>query len=792
MSRSLDRLYDLLPVVQRMRDAERDYPLRALLRVINEQVNLVEDDIAQLYENWFIETCQDWVVPYIGDLIGYRAVQAGGDSAAGSPALRNRDRVLIPRREVANTLALRRRKGSVAPLALLAGDVAGWPARTVEFYTLLGWQQHLNHLRLQRARSADLRQGGALDLIGTPFDASARSVDVRRIGSGRRAGRYNIASVGVFVWRLKVHSVTHAPAYCVESAGAECYTFNVLGHDTPLYTLAQTDPPPSHSAAEIDMPVPIRRRALEQRVSLRPLRTQAVASLYGEGKSLVIDAPGWPSKHAPQPVPREQVVPADLSDWAYRAPPGVVAVDPVRGRMVFPLGQAPKRGVWVSYHAAFSADMGGGEYARALSQPLLFALYPVSKDRPGAGVFETIGEALAQWRADQQALGGPPQDAAQLAAWRHARQRLRAAVIEIGDSSAYSERIDIELAAGENLQIRAANRSRPVIRLLDYLAQRADGFTVSGRRASRFTLDGVIVTGRGMRILGPERGDGDGRAGAPGKEGGAGGQEEGREGPDDLCDVTLRHVTLVPGWALECDCDPRRPNEASLELLYTSARVRIEHSIIGSIEVAADEVQSDPVELAISDSIVDATSDERSALGAPNLSLAFARLSICRSTVLGTVATHAIGLAENTLFAGLVTVGRRQHGCLRYCYVEPGSRTPRRHRCQPETAVQAAFDQARDAAAVANQAGPDPDALATLRWRATARVSPRFTSTRYGHPAYCQLACDCAAEIAHGADDEAEMGAFHDLFQPQREANLRARLEEYTPAGMDVGVLFAN
>jgi hypothetical protein len=33
------------------------------------------------------------------------------------------------------------------------------------------------------------------------------------------------------------------------------------------------------------------------------------------------------------------------------------------------------------------------------------------------------------------------------------------------------------------------------------------------------------------------------------------------------------------------------------------------------------------------------------------------------------------------------------------------------------------------------------------------------------------------------------MGAFYDLFQPQREANLLARLEEFTPAEMDVGIL---
>jgi hypothetical protein len=36
------------------------------------------------------------------------------------------------------------------------------------------------------------------------------------------------------------------------------------------------------------------------------------------------------------------------------------------------------------------------------------------------------------------------------------------------------------------------------------------------------------------------------------------------------------------------------------------------------------------------------------------------------------------------------------------------------------------------------------------------------------------------------------MGAFHDLFGPQRAANLRARLAEYTPAGMEAGIFYAT
>src|SRR5689334_9584016 len=181
MNEHIDRLYDLLPGVYRKRDAELGQPARALLRVIAEQVNLVEDDIARLYDNWFIETCDDWIVPYIADLVGYRAVTEAGGAATSTDAARNR--ILIPRREVANTIRYRRRKGTLSVIELLAGDVAGWPSRAVEFYRLLGVAQHLNHLQLHRGRTVDLRRGDALERLDGPFDQIAHNVDVRRINS---------------------------------------------------------------------------------------------------------------------------------------------------------------------------------------------------------------------------------------------------------------------------------------------------------------------------------------------------------------------------------------------------------------------------------------------------------------------------------------------------------------------------------------------------------------------------------------------------------------------------------
>src|SRR5688572_6125870 len=106
-----DRLYELLPMVYRQRDAEQGYPLRALLQAITEQVNVVERDIDQLYQNWFIETCEDWCVPYIGELVGYRPVhEAGEPGDPRRPSARELNKILVPRRDVANTIRSRRRK----------------------------------------------------------------------------------------------------------------------------------------------------------------------------------------------------------------------------------------------------------------------------------------------------------------------------------------------------------------------------------------------------------------------------------------------------------------------------------------------------------------------------------------------------------------------------------------------------------------------------------------------------------------------------------------------------------
>jgi hypothetical protein len=73
-----------------------------------------------------------------------------------------------------------------------------------------------------------------------------------------------------------------------------------------------------------------------------------------------------------------------------------------------------------------------------------------------------------------------------------------------------------------------------------------------------------------------------------------------------------------------------------------------------------------------------------------------------------------------------------------------------------------------------------------------ARFVPSFTSTRYGDPAYSQFSLACALEIRTGAENGSEIGAFNNLKQPQREANLRASLGEYLRFGLEAGIFYVT
>ncbi|MFF1355531.1 hypothetical protein [Streptomyces sp. NPDC058297] len=705
-NREPDGLAALLPRWHLLRDAEEGEPLRALLAVVAEQLDRVRDGVEQGYEDLFVETAAPWVLPYLGDLVGYRTlpgyerVLTAGLHEGGRAALAE---AVAPRADVAATVAARRRKGTLHLLEEISEQVAGWPARAVELSRLVAHHQSVKLYRDtagQRGRLLDLRDGSALALAGGPFDSTARTVDIRRANSARRQGGWTPSGVGLFVWRLKAYALTSSPAYCIDRA-RNLYTFSILGHDSPLVTEPVPEPSPTHIATVDNVPAFITRRLLHDRL----------LDYYGPGKSFVIRRDG-----EDKPVPPSDIVVTDLSDWRYRPKRGQIAVDPELGRIAFGARSAPRQGVWVDYHYASGADMGGGEYERPdrVGRPDA-AFYRVGPGQP----YRQIMDAYRAWQHDRRAERTGPDG-----------------IIEITHSGAYQEQLDFDLDPGDRLELRAAEGTRPVLRLLDWYSNRPDALNIRAvaddcapYERPRIVLDGLLVAGRGINVTGP------------------------------MGAVVVRHTTLVPGWSLEPECEPHSPDEPSIVLDRTTACLQIEHSVLGTIEVIGDEVGEDPLDIHLRDSILDATGHDREALSAPDCRLAHAVLHAHRATVIGEVHTHAVEIAENSVFTGRLQVARRGIGCLRYSYVPAGSRTPRRHRCQPDL---------------------------------TPGVQPLFAAVRYGTPWYGQLADGSPEEIRRGADDGAEMGAFHDLYRPQREDGLRARLAEYTPAGTDAGIFFVT
>src|SRR5262249_3330116 len=126
-------LYSLLPALYRIRDAENGYQLRALLGIISGQANIIKENIDELWDDLFIETCASWVIPYIGDLVANNALHDIGIGV---------------RADVAHTIYYRRRKGTLAMLETLARDVTRWGAHAVAFFEDLSWMQNLNHQRM--------------------------------------------------------------------------------------------------------------------------------------------------------------------------------------------------------------------------------------------------------------------------------------------------------------------------------------------------------------------------------------------------------------------------------------------------------------------------------------------------------------------------------------------------------------------------------------------------------------------------------------------------------------------
>ncbi|HEY3628994.1 MAG TPA: hypothetical protein VGL00_22085 [Terracidiphilus sp.] len=672
--------------LEELQDKQQRGPLKALISIIAEQVEVLEESLWQGYDDQFIETCQEWAVPYIADLV----------AARGLFVFPNANFSL--RAEVADTLTNRRRKGTISVLERIARDFTGWDANVVEYFLQLATTQYMNHIRPGNLAFADVRNAEQR-LLNTPFDPDAHTADVRNIASGR--GKYNLPNIGIFLWGIPSNPMEESPALRLDDLR---YFFDAIGRETPLFTFPATEDQPSQRATPLNVAMPISRRMLNANFD----------DYYGPGKSILLEytLPG-------SPLPSPEITACDLSDvkdsggnvigWAHQ-PQDTIGIDPELGRIAFPAKQPAPTAVRVSYYYGFSSNIGGGQYSRVLDSG-----QDVSLRVPDQ--FPTIQAAL---NSAVTQLVDP-----------HVT-----AVIEIQNSDYYLETPSVTIPSAKSIELRAKDGVRPVLVL-------SNDFLVLGGDESSLQINGLLIAGGSITLPAT---DGSGK-------------------PNHLNQLTLTHCTLYPGSTPQIGAVAPQPAAPRLLVEAADVTLTIDQCIVGSIRT------HDTCQATITNSIVDALAQTEVAFAGLDSIGPAGVLTVKNSTLVGKLHARIIELASNTIFAaqlllmdlwlGPVLADQLQQGCVRFSYVPPGSLVPRKYRCHP----------AADDASV---------------------VAPAFTSLRCGDPGYCQLAPQSGTEITQGADDQSEMGVFHDLYQPQRESNLRGSLPEYMRFGLEAGIFFAS
>jgi hypothetical protein len=649
MSLDAEQLFALLPAVYRSRDAANGGPLQALYAVMAAQSGIVENNIQQLYDDQFIETCAPWVIPYIGDLIGYNSIYEVASASTDSRA------------EVAHTIGYRRRKGTLVALEQLSMDVCGRAVVVVEEFRRLITTESMRRVRPRHDATINLRRGRALDRLGTAFDVCNRTIDVRRIAPRVRAipdpdtapldialhgpGRFNIPDIAIHLWRWQSWPVAEAPAFVV---GGGRYLFSPLGNNMPLFPAprARTAFTPTTRA---EVPHPIGRHEL--------------SSFYGPAGSILLTADG-------NPVDASQVYAANLSDrpggsWCTVAP-GKIAIDPELGRIQY-AGDLPlPQSLQLTYAYGFPAQIAGGPYDRSPSFTQLnpagfFAIV-------GSADFPTLESAVCSWNQLPAGASGII-----------VVPGFESLTIDLTGAAAIGLPADssLAIAAAEPITDSDVEWSNSRVTLtgdIEVAAGPADSATTS---AGQLLISGVWIVGQ--LLVKPAE---------PAAATGAG------------CTIQIADSTLVPGLGLDRDGDPLCPGDPSIVITAPAATLVVNRSISGPI--AADPSGT----TRICGSIIDATTPFYVAYAGPDLAGTGADLHVEDSTIIGKVRTRTMTLASNTIFharlgrrdpwPAAIWCSRRQAGCIRFCLLPYDSITPRRYNCLPtdaasEPALQPAF-----------------------------------------------------------------------------------------------------
>jgi hypothetical protein len=619
------KLWALLPAIYQAQDSTvvgQNGPMREIVNRIGAQAAVLRRSIDRTWEDQSIESCDDWVIPYIADLLATRLVSASDPQAQ--------------RLDVANTVYYRTRKGTLAVIEELANDITGWNAKVVEFfrrmarahhgldpqlglpglspdptdaYALQDAEQIVGHLTRMPAHGiADLRNPHTARLAGSAFDELSYTADMR-FGEGR-TGWYNIPRLGVFVWRLKstlVTGVTPVPF----SACSENFTFDPSGRLIPLFAApTQTYGDTWASPTEQQVPGPISRQLLF--TSLADLYATPV-SVLTDSYSLGLFTPGTPlslipvSNVTPDPVLSDPInTPPDPPDFY---------IDPQQG-VLYRLPTTLPAMPLTAYCYGFSSNIGAGAYDRRV---------------PGQSMPATTSSVSGGGGALSTALGAATGNV----------------VVTIGDSLTYTG-VTPPATTVAQLVIQAANNYRPLIRVAVTSPVTLWTFTGS-TTSSTLVLDGIWITGCEIEIAGT------------------------------FDSVTITNCTLDPG---NVGTGPSPPlyasavdgaslNPCRLRITGTVTSLVIQQSITGPIWVESGALVET---MTITDSIVQALPSDPAAISSGTLGV----IMMQTSTILGPITVQRLE-ASTCILYGTATVTDLQHSCLRFCAWTQGSTVPKQY-----------------------------------------------------------------------------------------------------------------
>ena len=620
-----DRLWNLLPEVYRA-EAAADFtsngPLREIVNRIGAQAAVLRRSIDRLWEDQSIESCDDWLIPYMADLLSTNLVASL--DARGQ------------RLDVAKTIYYRRRKGTVAVLEELAFDITGWDSRCVEFFRRMSRTRHnfdpeigapaetsdpAGYRKLQFAEgligrrtntgiggTADLRNVYGASRAQTAFDEYSHMADLRR-GQGQ-TGWQNIPHLGVFLWRLYSFGVPETtPVPSTQCPGQ--YAMDPTGRDIPLFAAsARAYGDQWKSPEEWQLPAPI--DSFLMRASLQDLYASIDPA---DGISV---APNSLGVYLEQGSYYDLLTVDQVTADAHQKDAGFL-IDPGRGRLI-PRNNAPAGRIRVRYHYGFSSTIGAGPYdRRVLGQSVVtFAGAALSVTGGGSG----LPAALA-------AAGG-------------------SGTVTLADSLTYDTVAD---AGGiTQLMLRAENGQRPLIRLP--VSPPASVWTFTGAPGpapdtpdAQLVLDGVFVSGADIALAG------------------------------SFDTVLLTCCTLDPGsYDAETgkflkSADARDLTPTRLRILAgTDVRLLIvDRSIVGPIVVEGDGRVE---QMRVTDSIIQSGGGDQAIVSG------FGSVNLARTTVLGPASMHRLDASE-CILDGVVMVEDRQHGCVRFSATAAGGALPR-------------------------------------------------------------------------------------------------------------------